>query len=245
MDVSEATEHTLRTALENLLNAIGDETGSQISVIHEPKKDKTGLGAPDFKFKRHEAVVGYLENKKIGEDLDAVLKSAQLAKYRQLSGNIILTDYLEWIWLRDGHIIKRETLCYRNDVGHRKARLDPDKANKVASLIAGFLSTPPKELGDAKKLSEALAVRCHDLRDFLAEELERQEKEQREGKLYGLYMAFKQDVFQELALREFGRRLCPDPGLWAVPGQAERWGANCGGAAKRQAPYPRQFCPAP
>ena len=97
LDVSEATEHTLRTALENLLNAIGDETGSQITVIHEPKKDKGGLGAPDFKFKRREAVVGYLENKKIGDNLDATLQSAQLAKYQQLSGNIILTDYLEWI----------------------------------------------------------------------------------------------------------------------------------------------------
>ena len=95
LDVSEATEHTLRTALENLLNSIGDETGSQITVIHEPKKDKGGLGAPDFKFKLQEAVVGYLENKKIGDNLDAVLQSAQLAKYQQLSSNIILTDYLE------------------------------------------------------------------------------------------------------------------------------------------------------
>lgn len=203
LDVSEATEHTLRTALENLLNAIVDETGSQITVIHEPKKDKSGLGAPDFKFKLHEAIVGYLENKKIGADLDAVLKTPQIANYQKLSGNLILTDYLEWLWLKDGHIIKRETLCYPSDVGNRKARLDLDKANKVAGLITGFLSTPPEKLGDAQKLSEALAVRCHDLRDFLSEELERQEKEQREGKLYGLYEVFKQDVFQELALREF------------------------------------------
>ena len=203
LDISEATEHTLRTALENLLNALAGPKNSKIKVTHEPKKDKTGLGAPDFKFKLHEAIVGYLENKKIGEDLDAVLKSTQIAKYKKLSGNIILTDYLEWIWLKDGHIIRRETLCYRNDVGSRRARLDPDKADKVAGLIAGFLSTPPKKLGDAKKLSEALAVRCHDLRDFLSEELERQEKKHQEGKLYGLYMAFKQDVFHKLALKEF------------------------------------------
>ena len=68
LDLAESTELTLRSALENLLNAIIDETGSQIRVIHEPKKDKTGLGAPDFKFKLHEAVVGYLENKDIGEN---------------------------------------------------------------------------------------------------------------------------------------------------------------------------------
>ena len=203
LNITEGTEHTLRGALESLLNALAADKTPSLTVIHEPKRDKTGLGAPDFKIKRYEATVGYVETKSVGADLDTALKSDQLTKYRQLSDNIILTDYLEWIWLRDGHIIKRETLCYPSDVGNRKARLDSDKADKVAGLIAGFLSTPPEELGDAQKLSEALAVRCHDLRDFLSEELERQEKEQREGKLYGLYEVFKQDVFQELALREF------------------------------------------
>lgn len=60
LDVSEATEHTLRTALENLLNACVAQGNPQITVTHEPKTDKSGLGAPDFKFKRHEAIVGYL-----------------------------------------------------------------------------------------------------------------------------------------------------------------------------------------
>ena len=141
LNVTEATEHTLRSALENLLNAIVALENPQITVIHEPKKDKSGLGAPDFKFKQHEAIVGYLENKKSGEPLDAVLQSDQIAKYRRLSGNILLTNYLEWIWLKGDHIIRREPLCYPSDVGHHKARLDLDKAEKVASLIAGFLST--------------------------------------------------------------------------------------------------------
>ena len=203
LDVSEATEHTLRGPLENLLRAVIAAENPAISLIHEPKRAKDGLGAPDFKFKRHEAIVGYLESKNTGESLDAVLKTAQIAKYKKLSGNIILTNYLEWVWLKDGHSTKRETLCYPSDVGNRKARLDPDKADKVAGLIAGFLSTPPEKLGNAKKLSTALSVRCHDLRDFLLEELERQDKEHREGRLYGLYNVFRQDVFHALELKEF------------------------------------------
>ncbi len=203
LDVTEATEHTLRGALENLLNAIVARENPQITVIHEPKKDKSGLGAPDFKFKRHEAIVGYLENKKSCESLDAILQSDQIAKYKKLSGNILLTNYLEWIWLKDDHIISRETLCYPSDVGHHKARLDLNKAAKVAGLIAGFLSTAPEKLGNAKKLATALAVRCHDLRDFLLEELKRQEKKREEGRLYGLYNVFKQDVFHDLELTEF------------------------------------------
>ena len=203
LDTTEATEHTLRGALENLLNAIAADENPNVTVIHEPKRDKTKLGAPDFKIKLNEAILGYLETKSIGENLDTVLQSAQIAKYKRLSGNLILTDYLEWLWLRDGQIIKRETLCYPSDAGNRKARLDPDKAEKVAKLIADFLSVPPDKLGNANTLSRALAVRCHDLRDFLLEELERQEKEHQEGRLYGLYAVFKKEVFQELALKEF------------------------------------------
>ena len=203
LDVAEATEHTLRGALETLLNAIAADARLNVRVIHEPKRDKTKLGAPDFKIKLNEATLGYLETKSIGDNLDAVLQSAQIAKYKRLSGNLILTDYLEWLWLRDGKIIKRETLCYPSDVGNRKARLDSDKAEKVVKLIARFLSVPPAKLGNTNTLSRALAVRCHDLRDFLLEELERQEKEHREGPLYGLYEVFQKEVFQGLMLKEF------------------------------------------
>ncbi len=203
LDAAEGTEHTLRGALENLLNAIAADENPNVTVIHEPKRDKTKLGAPDFKIKLHEAILGYLETKPIGDNLDTVLQSAQIAKYKRLSGNLILTDYLEWIWLRDGEIIQRETLCYPSDAGNRRARLDPGKAEKVAKLIAGFLSVPPAKLGNTNTLSRALAVRCHDLRDFLLEELERQEKEHQEERLYGLYIVFKKEVFQELTLKEF------------------------------------------
>ena len=203
LDVAEATEHTLRGPLETLLDALAADTGADLRVIHEPKRDAAGLGAPDFKIKRHEAILGYVENKKIGADLDAVLRSDQIRKYTKLSGNIVLTDYLEWLWLKDGRIAKRERLCAASDVGRRQARLDPDKAEKVAALLAAFLSSPPEKLGNAKKLSEALAVRCHDLRDFLLDELERQNTEQRQGRLYGLYDVFRQDVFHALELKEF------------------------------------------
>lgn len=203
LDVKDSTEHTLRTALENLLNAVIRAENAGIKVIHEPKKDKSGKGAPDFKFKINEAILGYLENKKIDENLDQILKSKQIAKYKQLSGNIILTNYLEWVWLRDGNILGRETLCYQNDVGNRRAKLDTEKAEKVGTLIEHFYSTPPKEIGRAKDLALALATRCHDLRDVLLEELQRQEKEHQEERLWGLYKVFKNEVFHELEIKEF------------------------------------------
>ena len=52
----EATEHTLRGPLETLLEALAADAGPGLRVIHEPKRDAAGLGAPDFKVKRHEAI---------------------------------------------------------------------------------------------------------------------------------------------------------------------------------------------
>ncbi|MFH1596582.1 MAG: DNA methyltransferase, partial [Pseudomonadota bacterium] len=201
LDVKDSTEHTLRPALDHLLNALAE--GKKIKVIHEHKRDPTGKGAPDFKFKTNECILGYLENKKIGEKLDQFLKSDQIVKYNRLSGNLILTNYLEWIWLKDGAIVKRETLGYLSDVGYPKARLDPDKAKWVAALISAFLSTPPKGIGRAKDLALALAFRCRELRDFLTEELIRQEREHQQEKLFGLFGVFQRDVFHELDLAGF------------------------------------------
>ena len=50
-------------------------------------------------------------------------------------------------------------------------------------------------------------MRCHDLRDFLLDELERQNTEQQQGRLYGLYDVFRQDVFHALELKEFADAL--------------------------------------
>ena len=202
-DPRESTEHTLRPALHNLLTALALQQNPKIIVIPEPKHDESGHGAPDVKFKIGESILGYLENKKIDANLDQVLKSEQIAKYKKLSGNLLLTNYLEWLWLKDGAVIGRETLAYQSDVGFHKARLDPDKAEKVACLIANFYSTPPKGISKVKDLALALATRCHDLREFLEEELKRQEKEHQEGRLFGLYNVFKKDVFHELSLEGF------------------------------------------
>jgi len=203
LDAQDATEHTLRPALHNLLIELAATKKSGVVVIPEPKRDESGKGAPDVKFKISEKILGYLENKKTESNLDQVLKSDQIAKYKTLSSNLIITNYLEWIWLKDGTVIKRETLAYLSDVGNRKARLDLDKAAKVGDLIGGFLSTPPKGVARVQDLALALATRCHELRDFMTEELIRQGKERQEGRLFGLFNVFKKDVFHELSLSGF------------------------------------------
>ena len=116
--VDEKTEHTDRAALQSLLQTIADADAKGITVQHEPKRvaDK---GAPDFKVNKGGLILGYVENKAVGENLDKVLKSDQIKRYKSLSQNIIVTDYLHFIWInKDG--IQRETLCHLTDLENRK-----------------------------------------------------------------------------------------------------------------------------
>jgi hypothetical protein len=148
---------------------------------------------------------GYVENKAIGEDLDKVLKSEQLTKYKSLfveAPNILVTDYLRFVWIGK-HGIQREILCNPTELQNPKYLPREENVASVSKLLQGFFSCPPQRIGDSEQLALALAKRSKLLHDYLGEELVRQEREHKEGKLYGLFQIFRDQVFHELTLNEF------------------------------------------
>jgi SAM-dependent methyltransferase len=201
--LAEKTEHTDRGALETLLQAVADASSAATKVQHEPKRAQD-KGAPDYKITRTGVMVGYVEAKQIGANLEAVLKTDQIKRYLQLNPNLIVTDYLRFIWIKDGKIKEAldARLCEAGAI-EGKLPLNAEKIAAVEQLLRGFFKTEPKGVKRASELAEALAVRSKLLRDFLTEELERQNKEETGGKLLGLYQAFKQQVSHELKLQEF------------------------------------------
>ena len=200
--LDEHTEMTGRSALEGLLGTFAAESDNgKVTVQHEPKREAE-KGAPDFKVTREGMILGYVETKGIGETLDKVLKSAQIKKYKELSTNILVTDYLHFIWLTpDG--IQRESLCHPTDLENQKFQPREDKAAAVAGLLEGFFSTAPEGIGRSRSLALALAARSRLLRDYLGEELIRQERKHKEGRLFGLFQIFRDQIFHELTLKEF------------------------------------------
>jgi hypothetical protein len=64
--IDEKTVHTDRAALQTLLQVVADDSANGVAVQHEPKRvaDK---GAPDFKITKSGLILGYVENKGIGE----------------------------------------------------------------------------------------------------------------------------------------------------------------------------------
>ncbi len=201
--VDEKTEHTDRGALETLLRAAAGEAHKDLTVQHEPKRDKSGGGSPDYMVKLDARIVGYVEVKTLDENLSKVLKSPQMKKYQALSDNLMLTDYLEFIWVRNGKVEQRHRLAHSSDLEARKLEVKAEAAAAVAGLLDAFFSQAPQGIGKGKDLAEALAKRAALLRDFLGEELVRQEKAKDKGLLHGLYEAFRTQVFHELTIKEF------------------------------------------
>src|SRR5437899_11982125 len=70
----DATEHTHRPALKELLEALDDK----LIVTNEPKRSE--CGAPDYVVsrKRDQLSLGYMEAKDIGEDLGEAERSERL-----------------------------------------------------------------------------------------------------------------------------------------------------------------------
>ncbi len=82
-------------------------------------------------------------------------------------------------------------------------KLHDDRIIAVTRLLQGFFSTAPEGIGRAQQLALALATRSKLLRDYLGEELVRQKREHKEGRLYGLFEVFRDQVFHELTLTDF------------------------------------------
>jgi len=145
-----STELTYRPELTFLLNSISGSTDPNIKITHEPKRLEE-YGAPDYKITQSDRIIGYVETKDIGAKLDEVLKSDQIKRYKTLSNNIILTDYLQWIWLKDGKVADRQTLCYTSDLDNHRFKPDADKVKQVRNLLNNFFSTAPEGIAHTQK----------------------------------------------------------------------------------------------
>ena len=156
-----ATEHTHRPALKTLLESA---TGP-ITATNEPKHEP--CGAPDFVVKRRQRILGYVECKDIGINLDEKEKSEQLKRYFRGLGNLILTDYIEFRWYVDGSRRAEARLGRVDRMG--KIKLLKDGPTEVEQLLADFLAHEPVGISGAKDLAVRMSRLTHMIRDIIVE----------------------------------------------------------------------------
>ncbi len=158
----DATEHTHRPALKELLEALDDK----IVATNEPKR--SACGAPDYVIsrRRDQLSLGHIEAKDIGADLAEHERGDQLERYLPSLSNLLLTDYLEFRWFVDGK--KRETFRLATlQPGGKLASVAAEEMERVESLLLAFLSQRPVDIASAEELARRLAKLTHVIRDLI------------------------------------------------------------------------------
>ncbi len=187
----DATEFSYRTDIDNMLQSAVAEFGVAADILQEPSRIQNS-GAPDFRISaKGGGIIGYVECKTPGANLQKLTTTAQLTKYRALSGNILLTDSWRWLLLRDGKKIA--------DVALTKKPSQQTKT-EFTNLLRTFIESEAEKIGDAKRLAESLARRCALLRVGLEGHAE---DDPAKSRLHGLLAAFRTALDTDLAFAEF------------------------------------------
>ncbi|AHH11428.1 N-6 DNA methylase (plasmid) [Borrelia coriaceae] len=200
--IEDKTEFTDRAYLEKLLNEI--KPNPNIQIQHEPKRHKESLGAPDFIIRNNGNIIGYIEVKKIEQNLDDTLKSPQIDKYKQLSNNILLTNYIEFIWIKNGNINLREVLVFKTDLEKINTKIDQTKSDTVISILNEFFKTSVEKIENVEKLASLLAKRTKTLKDLVEQHLNLYIDLKKQSTLVGTYNIIKENIYNnELKVNEF------------------------------------------
>lgn len=143
----------------------------KIDITVLPKK--TEAGNPDFRiWDGKQKIVGYIEAKDLGKNLDDIEETEQLKRYLSTFPNVILTNFTEFRLYRDGEMIDKVSIT-RPFIIKKLSTIPPlENEDKLYTLLERFLDFSLPKKFTAKTLAVELAKRTKFLKDeIVAEEL--------------------------------------------------------------------------
>lgn len=183
-------EHQHRPALKMLLETMLPE----VNAVNEPGKIE--FGAPDFALIKGGFPIGYVETKRLGENLDDIAKGEQLKRYFGYA-NLILTNYLEFRFYKHG-----EAYCDPIVIGDLET-LSPDgnSYTLLETTIRAFLEDAAEPVRRANRLAEIMGENGKRLRANLLRFLKTDSPKNKP--LLDIYEAFKSQLIHDLSLDDF------------------------------------------
>lgn len=195
----EKNEHAHRRPLENLLISLKEKLNKEFKIEHEPKKDKQ-WGQPDFRVSYQGLSIGYIENKRVGTDLNQLLKSDQILKYLELNPNLMLTDYLNFVWVgkdeNNEPSIKRKISIASLEELSKPLKPNPQTECDLIELFKGFFNHEAAPITNAKDFANALSAPTRYLKDALIQYHEEQQ-------VSSIFKNFKEYLYEELSFEDF------------------------------------------
>ncbi|WQT54726.1 N-6 DNA methylase [Helicobacter pylori] len=195
----EKNELTHRLFLHNLLDSLKDHFNKEFKIEHEPKRDKQG-GQPDFRVSHQGLNIGYIENKRVGTNLSQLLKSDQVLKYLELNPNLMLTDYLNFMWVgkdeENKPLIKREISIASFDELSKPLKPNPQTERDLIGFFKGFFNYEAAPITNAKDFATHLSTPTKYLKDALIQY-------QKDMQVSSIFNNFKEYLYEELSFEDF------------------------------------------
>ncbi|WP_064779430.1 type ISP restriction/modification enzyme [Helicobacter pylori] len=201
----EKNELTHRPSLYNLLNQLKNHFNKEFKIEHEPER-KQG-SQPDFRVSYQGINIGYIENKRAGTNLSQLLKSEksdQILKYLELNPNLMLTDYLNFMWVgkdeNNEPLIKKEISVASLDELSKPLKPNPQTERDLIELFKSFFNHEAAPITNAKDFATHLSPRTKYLKDALI-------KYQEKAQVSSIFNNFKEYLYEELSFEDFSDAL--------------------------------------
>ncbi|WP_120871166.1 N-6 DNA methylase, partial [Helicobacter pylori] len=198
----EKNELTHRLFLHNLLDKLKNHFNKEFKIEHEPKRDQGSQ--PDFRVSYQGLNIGYIENKRAGTDLSQLLKSDQILKYLELNPNLMLTDYLNFMWVgkdeNNAPLVKKEISVASLDEPSKPLKPKPQTERDLIELFKSFFNHEAAPITNAKDFATHLSPRTKYLKDALI-------KYQEKAQVSSIFNNFKEYLYEELSFEDFSDAL--------------------------------------
>ena len=125
---------------------------------------------PDFVLFNGEIPILYIEAKDIGVSLDKIENSDQMRRYYGYA-NLVLTDYIEFRFYRNGIRYQDPIKIAENDKKHRTISAIPSNFEHVAQTLIEFIESYKEPIKSGAHLSKIMAGKAQRIRDNVKEYL--------------------------------------------------------------------------
>jgi predicted helicase len=193
-----ATEHTFRGDLGNLLEALVPE----ISATNEPKRQ--ACGAPDYIIAKGEIPVGFIEAKDIGDnDLEGKKKTGnqeQFDRYKTGLNNLIFTDYIDFLFFRDGVFTTKVSI---GKIENGSILPLSDNFEQFTQLFKNFTETISQSIKSPTRLAEMMAGKARLMADVIERALNEDDENGNLSNLKRQMLSFQKMLISDIDNKSF------------------------------------------
>ena len=167
-------------------------------ATNEPAR--IACGAPDYVLTRKDVPVGYIEAKDIGIDLGSKTLKEQFNRYRTALDNLIITDYLDFHFYKNGELVTTIALA---TLDNGVVQPLPDNAAQFELLMQNFVQQVTQSIKSPTKLAQMMASKAKLMANVIESALDSDEATDQNSDLKAQMTAFQSILIHDMSNRGF------------------------------------------